>query len=329
MRFSIRLNNDLPIDEYPNLARTAEEAGFDQFWVSHDLFLRSSPVILTSCALATTSIQLGTCILNPYTIHPAEIAMTAATLQEISKGRFNLGIAAGASDFLGWVGIPQERPLARMREVIRQLRACLDGEPVAGWEPQAFLRVPLARRIPIYLGATSPGMLRMAGELADGVLPLLFPPEHLATVQPLIEQGLRTGGRHVDAFDLAACIWCSVSDDGAAAEDVMKDKIAYYGHALSGYLRDRLGLDPEQLDAMERALQRDRDPDRARALVTPPMLRIGVVGAPDDLISRLEGLVRLGAEHLSFGPPLGPDPQAAIRLLGETVVPHFKNAHPD
>ncbi|CAN5534858.1 5,10-methylenetetrahydromethanopterin reductase [soil metagenome] len=329
MRFSIRLNNDLPINEYPKLARAAEEAGFDQFWVSHDLFLRSSPVILTSCALATTRIHLGTCILNPYTLHPAEIAMTSSTLQEISNGRFNLGIAAGASDFLGWVRIPQEQPLARMREVIRQLRACLDGEPVDGWERQAFLRVPVAQHIPIYLGATSPGMLRLAGELADGVLPLLFPPEHLATVKPLIEQGLHKANRPAGDFDLAACIWCSVSDDGTAAEDVMKDKIVYYGHALSGYLRDRLGLDPEELDAMERALQQNRDPDAARSLVTPPMLRIGIVGAPDALINRLEGLVRLGADHLSFGPPLGPDPLEAIRLLGETVLPHFKDAGPD
>jgi alkanesulfonate monooxygenase SsuD/methylene tetrahydromethanopterin reductase-like flavin-dependent oxidoreductase (luciferase family) len=63
IRFSIRLNNDLPLDSYVPLARAAEEAGFDQFWVSHDLFLRSSPVILTACALATERIELGTCIL--------------------------------------------------------------------------------------------------------------------------------------------------------------------------------------------------------------------------------------------------------------------------
>ena len=105
----------------------------------------------------------------------------------------------------------------------------------------------------------------------------------------------------------------------------MKDKIAYYGHALSGYLRDRLGLDERDLAAMEQALQRDRDPERARALVTPEMLRIGIVGTPDDLIRRLESLVEMGAQHLSFGPPLGPDPVEAIRLLGDRVLPHFRS----
>ena len=325
MRFSIRLNNDLPAGTYPEMARVAEAAGFDQFWVSHDLFLRDSSVLLTSCALATSTIQIGTCVLNPYTLNPAEIAMTAATLQELSGGRFNLGIAAGAADFLGWIGIAQERPLTRMRKVLIQLRACLDGEPVEDWSSEAYLRVPVSKSIPIYLGATSPRMLELAGELADGVLPLLFPPEHLETVKPLIERGLSRGGRSLQEFDLAACIWCSISDDRTAAEDVMKDKIAYYGHALSGYLRDRLGLDERDLAAMERALQRDRDAERARALVTPEMLRIGIVGNPDDLIRRLESLVEMGAEHLSFGPPLGPDPVEAVRLLGDRVLPHFRD----
>lgn len=65
MRFSLRLNNDLPIADSVRLARAAEAAGFDQFWVSHDLFLRSAPVILSAVATATERIAIGTCILNP------------------------------------------------------------------------------------------------------------------------------------------------------------------------------------------------------------------------------------------------------------------------
>src|SRR5690348_8638333 len=110
MKFSLRLNNDLPVNEYVRLARAAEAVGFDQFWVSNDLFFRSAPVILTAVALATRSIEIGTCILNPYSINPAEIAMIAATLDEVSDGRFNLGLSSGAADFLGWIGIPTERP---------------------------------------------------------------------------------------------------------------------------------------------------------------------------------------------------------------------------
>ncbi|MCP4360687.1 MAG: LLM class flavin-dependent oxidoreductase, partial [Chloroflexi bacterium] len=100
MRFSIRCNNDLTLSEYVTLAQAAELAGFDQFWVSNDLFLRSAPVILSAVGAATHQIEIGTCILNPYTIHPAEIAMLAATLDEQTNCRFNLGLAAGSADFL-------------------------------------------------------------------------------------------------------------------------------------------------------------------------------------------------------------------------------------
>src|SRR5262245_53997955 len=128
MRFSLRLNNDLALSEYVALAQAAEASGFDQFWVSNDLFLRSAPVILAALAGATSRIEIGTCILNPYTIHPGEIAMLAATLDELSGCRFNLGLAAGAADFLGWVGIPQSRPLAATRATILAIRALLRGE---------------------------------------------------------------------------------------------------------------------------------------------------------------------------------------------------------
>src|SRR5512141_365366 len=97
-KFSVRLNNDLSIDEYIQLAQVAEASGFDQFWVSNDLFLRSAPVILAAVAGATHRIEIGSCILNPYTIHPAEIAMFAATMDELSDNRFNLGLAAGAGE---------------------------------------------------------------------------------------------------------------------------------------------------------------------------------------------------------------------------------------
>jgi 5,10-methylenetetrahydromethanopterin reductase len=329
LRFSVRLNNDLPVVEYARLAQAAEAAGFDQFWVSDDLFLRSAPVILASVSNATTRLQIGTCILNPYTIHPAEIAMLSATLDELSSGRSLLGLAAGAADFLSWIGLEQSRPLATTLETVAVVRRLLAGERVAfdgaafrGWTERAYLRFP-SRPIPIYLGAMGPRMLQAIGEVADGGLPLLFPPEHFETVSGLVAEGARRAGRSLDDLDLAACVWCSVSDDRQAAEAVLRDKIAYYGHALGPLIYDRLGVQREEFEPIERALQQDRDPALARSLVTPAMLQIGLVGTPYDITSRLERLVALGVRHLSFGPPLGPDPLAAIEVLGRDVLPRF------
>ncbi len=201
---SLRLNNDVPVDEFVELARLAESLEFDQIWVSNDLFFRSAPVLLAAAATATTEITLGTCILNPYSIHPAEIAMIAATLQELSGGRFLLGLAAGADDFLTWAGIAREAPLARTREAVVAIRALCSGSSPAdipgsgrGWRADARLRIP-PTTTPIYLGAMSPQMLALIGEIADGGLPLLYPPESFTDAMSHIAAGLARSGRKPD-----------------------------------------------------------------------------------------------------------------------------------
>ncbi len=328
MRFSLRINNDLPVRDYIALAQAAERAGFDQFWVSNDLFLRSAPVILTAIAGATERIGIGTCILNPYTMHPAEIAMFAATLDEWSGGRFHLGLAAGAAEFLKWVGVAQTAPLDTTRRAITSIRTALQGgrggDP--SWSDDAYLRFTAnpARPIPIYLGAFSPRMLGLAGEIADGVLPLLFPPESYDEVLPIIEAGAARAGRTLDEIDLAACIWCSIASDRAAAEAPLKDKIAYYGHALSPTIWSRLGVTRADFDPIERAIMTERNPEKARNLVTDKMLAIGIAGTPRDLVERLGQLQARGVRHLSLGPPLGPDPLTAIEIIGREVIPHFR-----
>lgn len=328
MRFSLRLNNDLPVADYIALARAAEDAGFDQFWVSNDLFLRSAPVILAAIVQATTRIHIGSCILNPYTIHPAEIAMLAATMDELSGNRFNLGLAAGAGEFLKWVGLEQTRPLRMMRETILAIQALLRGERAdmkgtcLQWTSEAYLRFQAPRVTPIYLGAMSEGMLKLAGELCDGALPLLFPPEHYFNVRPVIEQGLALRDEsHNGAFDLAACIWVSLDADRATARQPLAQKIAYYGHALSPMIYERLGVTQDDFRPIEHALMVERDEAKATAMVTEPMLQIGVAGDAGEIVARLQPLVAAGASHISFGPPLGPDPLRAIQQLGREVLP--------
>lgn len=330
MRFSVRLNNDLPLEAYVELAQIAEAVGFDQIWVSNDLFLRSGPIILAAIAWATRRIHMGTGILNPYTIHPAELAMLAATMDELSGCRFNLGLAAGAGDFLAWVGLEQERPLTMMWETIEAVRGLLRGERVAiqgrilRWGPEAYLRFTPPRVTPIYLGAMSPRMLALAGELADGALPLLFPPEHYFTARELIERGRARRPATLAALDLAACIWVSLADDRDAARRALAEKVAYYGHALSPLILERLGLTREDFAPIERAIMVERDLDKACGLVDERMLRIGVAGTAEEVVDRLRPLVEAGVDHVSFGPPLGPDPIAAVRLLGEKVIPALR-----
>jgi 5,10-methylenetetrahydromethanopterin reductase len=122
------------------------------------------------------------------------------------------------------------------------------------------------------------------------------------------------------SFDLAACIWVSLDEDTRIARQVMAHKVAYYGHALSPLIYERLGLRRDDFLPIQQALTIDRDESKAVGMVTDQMLRIGVVGNADELIARLKPLVAAGVNHVSFGPPLGPDPLAAVKMLGREVL---------
>ena len=101
LRTSLRLNNDLDPALYAELAAEAERVGFDQIWVSNDLFLHSAPALAASMLERTERISVGIGILNPFSIHPAEIAMLASTLDQLHENRFLLGLAAGGGGVSG------------------------------------------------------------------------------------------------------------------------------------------------------------------------------------------------------------------------------------
>jgi len=96
-----------------------------------------------------------------------------------------------------------------------------------------------------------------------------------------------------------------------------------YGYSLSPTILARLGVERSEFEPIRQAML-ECDVERAVGMVTPSMMRIGVVGSAQDLLPRLRHLVKLGARHLSFGPPLGPDPMEALEVLGREVLPHFR-----
>jgi 5,10-methylenetetrahydromethanopterin reductase len=321
VRFSVRVNNDLGFAELTAVAAAAEQAGFDQLWVSNDLFLRSAPVLAAALATRTARIGLGIAVMNPYSVHLSELAMIAATMQEVSGGRFLLGLGAGSEQFLGWAGIARPRPLATTRTALVGLRALLGHEDVdRSLLPEWFgtdsvLRFPLSRPVPVYIGAMGPQMLEMAGRYADGVLPLLFPPERYASARRHVMAGVAYSRRDVD---LPACFWVSLSDDAATARAALAEKLAYYGPSISAPMLAAAGLRPEDFAP---AAQLAHGGGGAAQLIDDRMLTLGVAGNAADVLARCRMLGRLGARHLSFGPPLGPDPVTAIRLLGDQVLP--------
>jgi len=322
LRTSLRFNNDLPIEDFVRIAVLAEEAGFDQLWVSHDLFWRSAPVLMTAAARATSRIALGAGVFNPVSMHTSEIAMAAASLSELAPGRILLGIGAGADRFLDWAGLPYERAVPRTRKAIGELRALLAGDVPGGWQEEGRLRTGPAP-VPIYIGAMGPRMLELGGELADGALPLLFPPEHYPNAAAQIAAGARRVGRDPGSIDVAACIWCSIDADPEKARRALAEKIAYYGPSFAPYLLDRASITLEDFKPIQEELARG-EAGRAAELVTPQMLSLGIAGGTDEVIERCRGLIAMGARHISFGPPLGPDPIQAVSALGREVLPALR-----
>ncbi len=324
MKFSVRFNNDLPPERFARLAALAEDSGFEQIWVSNDLFLQSATVLVAAAARETHRIHLGIGVFNPVSMHTAEIAMVAASLSELVRGRFNLGIGAGADRFLRWAGLDPPRPLPRTRTALRELRDLFDGRLPPGFShPARLWTAPI--QMPIYVGAMGTRMLELAGELADGALPLLFPPEHFPTARRHIAAGAERAGRDESSVDIAACVWCSIADDPAAARRAMAEKIAYYGASFAPELLGRASIAAHDFATIEAALAAGR-PDRATELVTPAMLRLGIVGDAQEVLARCAWLVKEGAEHISFGPPLGPDLERAVMTLGKEVLPVLRGS---
>jgi 5,10-methylenetetrahydromethanopterin reductase len=163
-----------------------------------------------------------------------------------------------------------------------------------------------------------PKMLQMAGRYADGVLPLAYPPEYYAIARRQVLAGVAAAGRAAGEVDLPACFWVSLSDDAAAGRAALAEKLAYYGPSISAPMLAMAGLEPEDFAPAARLAHDGRG---AAELIDDRMLSLGVAGDAGDVVARCRVLRRLGASHLSFGPPLGPDPVAAIRLLGKEVLP--------
>jgi 5,10-methylenetetrahydromethanopterin reductase len=323
MKFSIRLNNDLPPERFIHMAVLAEEAGFDQMWVSNDLFWHSAPVLVAAATRVTNRIALGIGVFNPVSMHPAEIAMAAASLQEASGGRFCLGLGAGADEFLSWANLTAGPAVSRTERALKDLKALFAGDAPEGWPPEGHLRTgPVS--VPIYIGAMGPLMLRLAGRLADGALPLLLPPERYLFAAAQINDGARDFGRNPDSIDVAACIWCSIDGNKARAKRALASKIAYYGASFSPDLLRNASLTVLDFRPIQQAMSNGHT-ERAGDLVTPTMLSLGVAGDVDEVIEACTRLIAAGARHISFGPPLGPDPEQAVAALGKKVLPALKN----
>jgi probable F420-dependent oxidoreductase len=228
--------------------KLAESLGYESVYVTH-IAGRESLTVLTAYALATTRIRLGTGVVPIYTRTPATMAQTAATIDELSGGRLTLGLGVSHRPVVeGWHGQRIDRPVAEMREYTAIVRAILRGkDPPAGekWQ-SAFHLVGLEPRpqLPIYVAALSPAMLRLAGEIADGVLLWLCNPSYIRDVViPEVRAGRERAGLSLEGFDVVPAVPAALSDDLEGAYAAMRrDLIPYFGLPFYRAMIERTGF---------------------------------------------------------------------------------------
>jgi probable F420-dependent oxidoreductase len=157
---------DLPLEELPEIAGRAEELGYSDAWsYERNVYDAFSP--LAAAAAATRSMRLGTSITNIFTRPPGLIAMSAAGIAQLAPGRFVLGLGSSTEAIVsGWMGLPYGKPLTRMRETVTTVRRLLAGEKVGALKLHRIPETP----VPIFMAAIGDRMLRLAGEVADGLV---------------------------------------------------------------------------------------------------------------------------------------------------------------
>ncbi|MCX4911265.1 LLM class flavin-dependent oxidoreductase [Streptomyces sp. NBC_00878] len=222
LRVGIRIPPCDRADRVVDTVRRAETLGFDDAWFpDSQLLWRDVFTTLTAAALGTERIGLGTAVTNLATRHPAVVASAARSVAELAPGRFTLGLGVGNSS-VGPVGLRQTTSAA-MREGIGMLRALLDGEE---WEFEGRVRSRLrdpGPGVPLHLAASGPKNLRLAGEIADGVILLSgISPTTLASATARVREGAEAAGRAAHAIPLTVSAFCAVTDDVAAEARLLK-----------------------------------------------------------------------------------------------------------
>jgi F420-dependent oxidoreductase-like protein len=231
--------------------KLAESLGYESVYVTH-IAQREPFTVLTAYASATDRIRLGTGVTPIYARTPVATAQAAATIDEYSGGRMVLGLGVSHRPVVeGWYGQAIDKPVREMREYLSIVRAMFRGEdPPAGekW-PTGFRFMGYETRadLPIYIAGLSPAMLRLAGELADGVVLWLCEPGYIRdVVVPEVTKGRAKAGKPLDGFDIVAAVPSAVTDKPDEAREVLrKDLIPYFHLPFYRAMIERSGFEPD------------------------------------------------------------------------------------
>jgi alkanesulfonate monooxygenase SsuD/methylene tetrahydromethanopterin reductase-like flavin-dependent oxidoreductase (luciferase family) len=328
-RMGVAFSGGLPPADIVECVKLAETLGYESAWVAEghggDQF-----AILGACAVATRRILLGTSISSVFVRSATTIGMAAATVDQLSGGRFILGL--GSSHRVQVEpehGVAFVQPTARLRDTIAIVRELVrDGVVSHRGETVTIERFdlwfpPHRRDIPIYLAALFPRMLEIGGELAQGVLLTWPTPSTIARAVEHVAVGARRAGRDATAVDVASLIPCAVADTAAAARDAMRPAVGLYAGFFPRYNRllAEAGF-AEAVRAIKDAF--DREGREAAAKVVPDELidAVALAGTPQQCRDRIAAYRRAGLALPIVSPRVaGPDARQAAMAAIRACAP--------
>lgn len=312
VKFSLALSSDNTIKKIVETIKIAECKGYDIGFVTDEGLCRNVYAILAICALNTKKIKLGTGVTNPYTRNPGLTAAAIATIDNISNGRALLGLGVGSLSSLESFGIKQRNPITTLREAVMVIRRLLQGHTVTSvWEGfelcDAKLDFSSERVVPIYIAGRGPKILRLAGEIGDGVIAGagLVSKSGVKYALDNILKGMREAGRQLEDIDIIYWAFCSIASDGEIAKDSTRQIIARIVCNVPTNTLIKTGMKEEEITKIKR--QRDQVKEMSkedlRSLVTNDLVdQFSIAGAPEDCIKKMEDLIHAGVNHIAILP---------------------------
>lgn len=289
-------------------ARKAEDLGYDSLWMTQTAN-RDTLTCLHEYARATERVRLGTGVLPIYARTPASMAQAAATLGEVSDGRFVLGMGVSHKPAVeNFFGKEYRTPLGDMRDYLTIVRGIFD-DGAASFQGDhyranfAWMGYSPPHRVPVYISALSPKMLRLAGELADGVILWCCTPDYVQDhIVPNVRAGATDAGRDPDTLEIVSAVpTCATSDPDAALDALRRDLFVYW--TLPNYRRAirRAGYG-EGIDAFDAALD-EGGREAASAAIPESFLRaLGAFGDADAIRTKVAEYHAKGTTVPAVGP---------------------------
>ena len=321
MKIDIEFNSgaQLPMDAIPELAQLAESHGFDCAW-GGEANNKDPTVMLSAIAAVTNRLKVGSAVYHILGRTPATLALQAAGLDELSSGRFLLGIGSSNPTIAKWHGQTMDHPLGRVEEYVEIVRAAMRGEKlsISGkyFSSQNFKMAfkPSGRVTPIYLAAFGPKMTRLAGRISDGVLINMANPTEIRRIAEEMRAGAQEAGKDPAAMEIICKIRCSIAHNYSIARDALSHALTYY--ALADYYRELLGRMgfAAEVEAMRAAWKREGF-HAARHLVTDRMFNsLPLVAATSarEVVEQIKPYAEAGATRIIL-----PYVAASDDLVGE------------